>query len=99
LQDGFEPLDAFQVEMVGGFVEEKNVWFLHERGGDGQAFAPAAGERVGDGVVILESSPAEDFGETPGTFVLRNMAFLKSFFDDRTNSFIWREFRDLDDRA
>ena len=52
-----------------------------------------------NGLVVLESSAAEDFGETPGTFVLRNMAFLKSFFDDRTNSFIGREFRDLHDRA
>src|SRR4029077_15850632 len=59
-QNGFQPLDSFEVKMVGGLVEQENVRLLHQSGGDGQTFAPAARERVGDGVVIFESGAAED---------------------------------------
>ena len=44
LQQFFQPLDAGQVEMVGGFVEQQNVRLLHQRFGDGQSLSPSTGQ-------------------------------------------------------
>src|SRR6266404_6131435 len=72
LQNGFEPLDAFKIEMVRGFVEQKNVRLLHKRRSNCQAFAPAAGERIGDSVVVFKSGTAENLRGTSRAFVLRH---------------------------
>ena len=42
LQNAFQPLDPGEVQMVGGFVEEKNVGLLDQARANRQAFAPAA---------------------------------------------------------
>ena len=99
LQNGFQPLDPFEIEMVSGLVEQENIRLLNQSGGDGQAFAPAARERVGDGVVIFESGAAEDFRETSGAFVLRHVSFVEGFLDERANGFVASEFRNLNDGA
>ena len=41
----FDPLDAGEVQMIGWLVEQQNVRLLRERGGNRQAFSPAAGKR------------------------------------------------------
>ena len=41
-----EPEDAFEVEVVGGLVEQQEVGRGGQLAGDGQALLPAAGERV-----------------------------------------------------
>ncbi len=42
LQDGFQPLDTGEIQVVGRFVEKQNVRLLDQRLGDGQSLAPAA---------------------------------------------------------
>ena len=46
LEKLFEPLDSGEVEVVGGLVEKKNIGGGDERFGDGEALAPASGERL-----------------------------------------------------
>ena len=43
----FEPGDAFEIEVVGGLVEEEQVGLADEFAGDGEAALPAAGEGFG----------------------------------------------------
>ena len=52
LQPGLEPDEGVQVQVVGGFVEQQQVGRAHQRAGQLQAHAPAAGEAV-DGRVDL----------------------------------------------
>ena len=42
-----EPVAAFEVEVVGGLVEEEEIWFGEEELGEGDAHLPAAGELIG----------------------------------------------------
>ena len=59
LQHGFEPLDAFKIEVIGGLVEKENGRLLNECRGDGQTFAPATGKRVRDGIVVFKAGATE----------------------------------------
>lgn len=43
----FEPLDAGEVEVISGFVEEEDIGLAGERFDDREALAPAAGEGIG----------------------------------------------------
>ncbi len=61
LEKLFEPLDSGEVEVVGGFVEEKNVGRGDQGFGDGEALTPASGERLGFGLEVLEAGAAEGF--------------------------------------
>ena len=45
LEQRFEPEDTLDIQMVRGFVQEKDVRFKHERADDGQTLTPPAGER------------------------------------------------------
>ena len=58
----FEPVDAVDVEVVRGLVEEEDVGAAEEESGEGHAHAPSAGEG-GEGaveVVGVEAEAAED---------------------------------------
>ncbi len=71
-ENGFEPLDAFQVEVVGGLVEEEDIGLGDHGLGDGETLAPTAGETGGVGVhadrgigsIVGEPGAAEGFAET-----------------------------------
>ena len=57
----FEPEDGFEVEVVGGLVEQQQVGAVHQRARQVQAHAPAAGE-AGDGAfqrVVGETQPVQ----------------------------------------
>jgi len=41
-QHVFQPGDAFKVQMVGGFVEQQQIWFVDQGAGEGDALARAA---------------------------------------------------------
>ena len=60
----FEPQGAFEVEIVGGFVEQEDVRFGEQHRGERDAHAPAAGEfRAGALLVGMgEAEPGEDRG-------------------------------------
>ncbi len=53
-----EPLDSGQVKVVGGLVEEQDVRFADQGLGNGQPFAPAAGEGGGLGLKAVEAGAA-----------------------------------------
>lgn len=57
-----EPLDGFDVEMVGGFVEEENVGILEKEAGKCDAHLPSTGEGGAWAVELidLETESAED---------------------------------------
>ena len=40
----FQPVAGFEIEMVGGLVQEQQVWFLQQQLGQGDAHLPASGE-------------------------------------------------------
>ena len=44
LQPGLQPQRAFQVEIIGRLVQQQQVGFREQRGGERHAHAPAAGE-------------------------------------------------------
>ena len=44
LQDGFKPLNSGEIEVVGRLVEQEEIRGLRQRGCDGEAFFPSAGE-------------------------------------------------------
>ena len=77
-QGTFEPLDAFEVEVVGGLVEQQDVGLGDHGLGDGEALAPAAAEGVGVGVhadggvgtVVGEAGAAEGLAEALLVLVL-----------------------------
>ena len=46
----FQPQDGFEVEVVGGFVEQQQVGAVHQRARQIEPHAPAAGE-TGDGAL------------------------------------------------
>ena len=68
----FEPDDSGEIEVIGGLVEQKNVRGLHERFGDGEPFAPAAGKRRGFRFEIFETRAAQRFGRARRVFCIRN---------------------------
>ncbi len=60
----FQPQRAFEVEIVGGFVQQQQVRRREQRGGERHAHAPAAGEfRTGPGLIGgRKAEPAQDRG-------------------------------------
>ena len=61
LQGFFQPLDAGQVQVIGGFVEQDDFRLLHQRFGDGEPLAPASRKRLGFGIEIAEAGAAHGF--------------------------------------
>jgi hypothetical protein len=51
-----EPQDAFEVQVVGGLIQEKEVRFTQDLHEDGESLAPATGE-LGD-VLFFILQPA-----------------------------------------
>ena len=49
-EEGFEPGDGVDVEMVGRLVEQQQIGLRHQRPREQHAPSPSAGERVDDGV-------------------------------------------------
>ena len=58
----FEPVAGFEVEMVGGLVEQQERGFLQEKFGERDAHLPAAGELFGLALPVFfgEAEAAED---------------------------------------
>ena len=96
-QHAFEPLDAGEVQMIRGFVEEKNVGFAHQSFGDGEAFAPATGERSGFRIEIGERGASEDFGGALQAFAFGDSLLIESFVNYRANCVAGRELGNLAD--
>ena len=99
LQERFEPFNSGEVEVVGGLVQEKNVWLLDEGFGDRETFFPAAGERGGEYFVIFEAGAAEGFGGAKGEIGFGNTGFFQGGFDYRESGFSGGEFGDLRNAA
>ena len=59
LQEFLQPLDAGQIQMVGGFVEQHDIRVLHQSFGDGETLAPASGKGRGFGVEFAEARAAQ----------------------------------------
>ena len=59
----FQPFDAVDVEVVGGLVEQEQVGLLDQAAGDGEAFAPAAGQGGGELVAVGEADGAGGDGD------------------------------------
>ena len=66
-QPGFEPHDGFQVEMVSRLIQQQQITGGHERPGQVQAYAPAAGEfRIGLFKLIGRKTEARKNGRCAG---------------------------------
>src|ERR1035441_8810248 len=64
----FQPVAGFQVEVVGGLVEEQQVGFLQEKFGQRDAHLPAAGELFGAAFPIaLGEAEAAKYGDRKST--------------------------------
>ena len=59
-----EPQSAFEVEIVGGLVEEQQVGLREQHRGECDAHAPAAGKRGGGALLrrLVEAQPGQDGG-------------------------------------
>ena len=68
LQIAFEPHGAFQVEIVGGLVEQQDLGLEEQHGGERHAHAPAAGQRAAGPVLgrLVEAEAGEDLGGARG---------------------------------
>ena len=62
----FEPLDAFEIQVVGGLIEEEHVGRLGDLAGDGEAALPAAGEGFGAHGGIGEAGASEGLADEGG---------------------------------
>lgn len=49
--------------MIGRFIQQEDIRFQHEGAGDGQAFAPSAGEGAGGLLAVSKLSDAEGLGD------------------------------------
>jgi len=60
LQHAFEPVDAGEVEMVGGLVQQDDVRRLQQRLDDGEPLLPAAGQGRRVRIELFEARTAHD---------------------------------------
>src|SRR5258708_6871853 len=95
LQNGFEPLNPREVQMVRGLVQQKNVRRLDQSFGDGKAFSPAAGERRGVRIKIGKARAAQRFGKARSALGVGTGASFESGFDDGANRPARRKLRNL----
>ncbi len=58
-ESAFEPLDALEVEVISGFVEQEKVGTGGESANQGEALAPTAGERARDDSRIVKTGLSE----------------------------------------
>ena len=63
-EPGFQPQRGFEVEMVGRFVEQQQIRVGEQRGGQGDAHAPAAGKFLHRALLggFVEAEAGEDGG-------------------------------------
>ena len=54
-----QPQDAFEIQVIGGLVEQQHVGRCNQRGRDGQPLLPSAGERRGGRGGVLEFGAAQ----------------------------------------
>ena len=68
LQPRFQPKGAFQIEVVGGLVQQQHVRLGEQGGGQGHPHTPAAGKlrHRPRQVVVGETQAGEDFGGAGG---------------------------------
>ena len=61
----FQPVAGFEVEMVGGLVEQQQVRLLQQKLGQRDAHLPAAGKFLGlaSPVVFAEAQPGQDLAD------------------------------------
>ena len=59
----FQPLDAGQVQVIGGLVEQHDFGVSDQGLGDGQPLAPAAGECGGLGIQEVKAGPSGKFSQ------------------------------------
>ena len=78
----FEPENAFEIQMVGRFVEQEERRFLDEFAGQGEAFAPTAGERFDLLFAAREADFAEDDADARRLFVFFEIAARESAGED-----------------
>ncbi len=78
----FEPLDAFEIQVVGGLIEEQHVGRLGDLAGDGEAALPAAGEGFGAHGGVGEAGAAEGLADEGGALHLVEMLPGNSGGDD-----------------
>lgn len=72
-EDFFEPEDAVDVEVIGGFVHEEEIGIGGESGDDGEAFSPAAGEFFGCEIWVGEFCAIEGLGGAEVALVVIEM--------------------------
>ena len=72
LQQRFDPLNAREVEMVCGFIEQQNVRLLNQRRRDGEAFAPASRERHGRSFEVRKTGATQRGRESRRPLALRH---------------------------
>ncbi len=84
-QQLFQPFNTFKIEVIGRFIQQQDVGFLHQSFGDSQALAPAAGKRCRFGVEILKAGTAQGFHRASRAFVFRDARAFQRLRDDRAN--------------
>jgi hypothetical protein len=86
-QQFFKPLDAGQVEVVGGLVEQHHLRLDDHGFGDGQPLAPAAGERGRLLIEVGKTGAAGEFAQRP------SRSDSLTWAADRAFSSTWRMVR------
>src|ERR1700693_4021053 len=96
LEERFNPLNSIEVQMVGGLVKQQNVWFLNQRLGNRQAFAPATRQCSRADFEIRESCSAQGLSDFRWAPLMRNGRPFKCILDhgaDRVALFKCRNLR------
>ncbi len=92
LEDGFKPIDAGEVHVVGGLVEQQDIGALHKCRADRQTLAPAARERCGIRVEVGKTGAAQGFRGAGAPLGSGNLGTVESALEDGANRFISRKF-------
>ena len=87
-----EPEDAFEIQVVGGLVEEEQVGLADQFAGDGEAALPAAGERFGAQAAIGEAGAAQRLVDARGAFQIVEVLAGDGVGDDLVDGVALGEF-------
>ena len=92
IEQAFQPLDAAQIQMIGGLIQQQNIGLLHQRLGNRQALAPATG-KAGciDGKILKARSP-QCFADASFPLGRRRGDALKRSFENRAHGGSGRKF-------
>ena len=82
-----QPIDAGEIEMVGGLVEKKNGRVLHQSLGNRQTLSPSARKSRGFQFEVVEASAAQRFRFPSEPFLPpRTRAFSSAFLQAMRSS-------------